>query len=477
MRKASVELHEENDKAVTFAQFGAEFQCKLLQALLTDHRWAQQMSEVIRLEYFEQRHIAFLAERFFAYHTRYKCFPSLRMLVVLIKDELRAHVDATLRDRTVGYNKGIKSNPAMGDLPAIKDMAMQFCRRQAMKDALEASIDLINTEKYDAVVTTMRKALAVGTLPSVGHRFFDDIDARLEKVSRECVPTGLPELDANGILGGGAGKGELFCAVASAGTGKSHWLVQMGVHAIKLGFNVVHYTFELNERYVGIRYDSNLCSIASNDICDNVERVKLKYRDMKCGRLVIKEYPTNTCGVLTIRNHLERLEISEGFKPDLIIVDYADIMKSSRQFDSLRHELKLVYEELRTLAQDVGVPIWTASQGNRAAISADVVGLENLSEAYGKAMVADFIVSISRKPLEKATNTGRLFIAKNRFGRDGIVFPVHIDTSQSLVSVTSAEPIDVEQISKQDVNSLKAALESKWRTVKSERELGLKRVP
>ena len=101
----------------------------------------------------------------------------------------------------------------------------------------------------------------------------------------------------------------------------------------------------------------------------------------------------------------------KSFAPSVIIVDYADIMRSTRQYDSLRHELKLIYEELRNLAMEVNIPIWTASQANRDSAKSDIVGLENMSEAYGKAMVADVVVSLSRKPMEKATGAGRLFVA------------------------------------------------------------------
>ena len=134
------------------------------------------------------------------------------------------------------------------------------------------------------------------------------------------------------------------------------------------------------------------------------------------GRLIIKEYPTGSATVMTIRNHIEKL-LLKSFVPSLIIIDYADIMRSSRRFDSLRHELKLIYEELRNLSMDMNVPIWTASQSNREGANATVVGLENMAEAYGKAMVADVVLSLSRKPMEKASGVGRLFIAKNRAGK------------------------------------------------------------
>ena len=138
-----------------------------------------------------------------------------------------------------------------------------------------------------------------------------------------------------------------------------------GSNAMRNGKNVLHYTFELTESAVGIRYDSNLCNIPSSDVRDNKERVQQFYKDNEdLGRLIIKEYPTGAASVTTIRNHIEKLAL-RNFKPSIILIDYADIMRSSRKYDSLRHELKLIYEELRNLAMDMNIPIWTASQANR----------------------------------------------------------------------------------------------------------------
>ena len=107
-----------------------------------------------------------------------------------------------------------------------------------------------------------------------------------------------------------------------------------------------------------------------------------------------------------------------------------------------------------------------ASQANREASKADIVGLENMSEAYGKAMVADVVVSLSRKPLEKATGAGRLFVAKNRAGRDGIMFPIRIDTSMSTIEILS----DVGEMSVMDAIESNATgtrdmLKSKWKEI------------
>lgn len=246
----------------------------------------------------------------------------------------------------------------------------------------------------------------------------------------------------------------------------SHFLTMIGANALREGKNVLHYTFELSETAVGIRYDSNLCDIDSNEVMDNKDKVVKFYEENKLGRLFIKEYPTNTATVYTLRSHIERLSL-KGFKPDIVIIDYADIMRSSRQFDSLRHELKLVYEELRGMAMEISIPVWTASQSNKEGANAEVIDMTNMSEAYGKAMICDVIISISRRPHEKASGWGRLYIAKNRAGKDGIVYPVKMNTARSKFEIVGASETP-EATSVSDEEAQKQALRAKWKELRSE---------
>lgn len=246
----------------------------------------------------------------------------------------------------------------------------------------------------------------------------------------------------------------------------SHFLTMIGANALREGKNVLHYTFELSETAVGIRYDSNLCDIDSNEVMDNKDKVVKFYEENKLGRLFIKEYPTNTATVYTLRSHIERLSL-KGFKPDIVIIDYADIMRSSRQFDSLRHELKLVYEELRGMAMEISIPVWTASQSNKEGANAEVIDMTNMSEAYGKAMICDVIISVSRRPHEKAGGWGRLYIAKNRAGRDGLVYPVRINTARSKFEITG-ESDTPESAASSDEDAQKKALKVKWSELKNE---------
>jgi replicative DNA helicase len=386
----------------------------------------------------------------------------------MIRDELREGNDIILRDQIIEYLHRAKLNPNPGDLDYVKEKSLDFCKKQAIKAALEEAVTLVASETYEPIINIMKKAISLGNSDTVGHDFFEDFEARFQKISRVTCPTGIAHLDKKEILNGGLARGEIGVVVAPTGVGKSHFLVHLGAAALKVGKNVLHYTFELSESAVGIRYDSNLCNIPSNEVRENKEKIKEKYEEGEFGRLIIKEYPTGSASVMTIRNHIEKLSM-KGFIPSVILIDYADIMRSTRQYDSLRHELKLIYEELRNLAGELNVPVWTASQSNKEGSEKEVVGLTNMGESYAKAQVSDVVLTLSRKETEKSTGMARLFVAKNRAGRDGLLFPVKIDTARSKLQVIddlgALSIADAVQSSNQNSRSL---LKSKWKEITGE---------
>lgn len=450
----------------TLAQFGKSFQEGLVQAMLTDPKWTEALLEVFDPSYFDLKYLQFLSEKYFNYAKKYRVFPTLPLLVTIIKDELKVGTDTIIRDQVIDYLQRIRSNPNPGDLPYIKDKSLEFMRKIALRKALENAVDAMQADKYDTIVDGIRKAVMVGTTPSIGHEFFTDYEARFTKLQRNCVPTGLDELDRKEIFDGGLGAGEYGIVIGGTGAGKSHILTMFGANAMRQGVNVLHYTMELSEEQVGKRYDSNLCDIDSSFVIENKDIILDKYKNMKLGRLMIKYFPTNSASINTLRAHYERL-VLKGFTPGIIIVDYADIMRSTRQYDSLRHELKLIGEELRGFAGEKGIGIWTASQSNKEGTDSDVIDVKNLSEAYSKGFIADVIISISRKSHEKANGSGRLYIAKNRAGRDGLVYPIKIDTARSKIEITGHAG-GLEDVVAEDEKDQKAALRARWKELRSD---------
>jgi replicative DNA helicase len=447
--------------ADNLSNYGDRFQDGVIQALLTDHTWAEQMMEVFESSHFDSKIHQAIADEYFEYCRLYKVFPTVVLLSSMFKNNSKYRYDVTLMQSMVETVNKIKRDERFNDLPYIKEHALAFARKQALKKALIGAVDQMEQNKYESIVESIKKAISVGTAPQLGHDFFNDYESRFTRVVRNCVPTGIEELDAKEILNGGLGSGEIGVIVANTGVGKSHFLTALGCNAMRKGKNVLHYTMELSETQIGMRYDSNLCDIDSSDVVDSKDAILKSYSEHpEYGKLMIKYFPTNSATVYTLRAHIERLELKE-FHPDVVIIDYADVMKSSRQFDSLRHELKLIYEEVRAYAGEKKIPIWTASQGNKEGSTAEVVDLSNMSEAYGKAMVADVVLTLSRRSHEKATGQGRLFVAKNRAGRDGIVYNLNIDTSKSVFKIVGKSD-SFDEVRKEQESEAKTAIKKKW---------------
>jgi replicative DNA helicase len=249
----------------------------------------------------------------------------------------------------------------------------------------------------------------------------------------------------NELLDGGLGKGELGVMVAPAGIGKSWALMNIGANAVKKGKTVLHYTLELNEAYVGLRYDSVITGIANQNLKHYQDDIKEQLEKLD-GELIIKHYPTKTVSVMGIRAHVEKC-IMQDKKPDVIIVDYADLIRGHGQ--EKRHELEGIYEDLRGMAGEYEIPVWTASQANRSALEEDVIDASKVSESYGKVMVADFVLSLSRKVQDKLAGTGRWHVIKNRFGPDGITLPSKMNTSNGQFNIYTDTSLQGQNTQKQ----------------------------
>ena len=270
---------------------------------------------------------------------------------------------------------------------------------------------------------------------------------------RNPISTGLPMLDK--YLSGGLGAGEVGIILAGTGVGKSMMLIFLAAEALKQGLNVLYYTFELSDHMVALRLDAKLAEIPLTTLLNDSEGnerdkvvhklQKIRDRTGKKPRLIVKEYPTKSASIMTMRNHIMKLK-HKGFVPDIILVDYADIMKPISGYKEKRYELESNIEQLRATAGELKVPIWTASQTNREGLNTSIVGLQTISESLAKAMVADAILSIGRDVALAAKGEACYYLAKNRFGDDKVVFTGRFNTS------TLNFTIDKEGVEESEIN-------------------------
>tara|TARA_R110000796_G_scaffold55882_3_gene129809 strand:- start:3957 stop:5327 length:1371 start_codon:yes stop_codon:yes gene_type:complete len=401
----------------TFQLYGAGFQSKLLAVLIKDRIFLQQIHDILDPTYFSSESSQWIAKTIAKYFTDYKTTPTLEVMKVEIdsieQDVLKTTVIDTLKD----VMKHIDSL----DSDYIKDKTLDFCKNQKLKGAILESVQLLQQGKYDAIKSTVDEAMKAGSDKDIGHEYIENVEARFSANSRKTVPT--PWEVINDITDGGLGPGEMGVFVAPAGIGKSMALVNAAAHCAKQGLNVVYYTLELSDTYVGGRFDSYYTGIPTSDLKYHRDEVEIAMNKLK-GKLIIKYWPTKTASVNTIAAHLDKCAI-QGAVPDIVFLDYADLLRDTGSNKNARHDQVLggIYEELRGLAGLHQIPLWTASQANRSAAEMEVIEADKIAESYTKVMVADFIVSLSRKTADKISGTGRWHIIKNRFGPDGLTFP------------------------------------------------------
>jgi replicative DNA helicase len=440
-------------KQETFQKFGKNFQENLCHLMLQDRTFCDQISEVIDVEFIQYEHLRIFVKMLTDYRTKYRQHPSYETMATIITSEVVNYTDALKKQLTQFYAKVI-NNSDIESTDFIKDHAIDFCRKQVLKKAMIQSVHLLKSSSFEEIQKVIEEAMKLGTNVDFGHDWHMDIDDRYRVKTRNPITTGFARFDE--ITQGGFGQSELGVVIAPTGAGKSMALVHIGATALKESKTVIYYTLELAEGVVGQRFDSCITDIKLNDLLRNKFNVIEKLKEIN-GHLIIKEYPSKSASTQTIRSHIERLK-KRGIKPDMIIVDYADLLKPVKSQGEKRHELESIYEELRGVAQREKCAVITASQTNRGGLNAEVITMESISEAFSKCFVADFIFSLSRTPQDKQANTGRVFIAKNRNGPDGLVFPIFADWSNVTMKVlekSSNEEDKPEMSSKDNLRFLK----------------------
>ena len=402
------------------SDYGWGFQVKVLAAMFTDRLFLQQISDIIRAEYFDSDANSWLLDIILTHFREYKTPPSKDVLKVKITEIENDILKATILEQLKDVFRFMESD----DLTFVKDEILKFCKNQEIKQAIMDSVSLLKHGNFDEIKIKIDSAMKAGADTNIGLEYVTDVAARYNEAARHTITTGWDVIDD--LMDGGLAPGELGVVMAPAGIGKSWLLINIGAHAVKAGKTVIHYTLELNENYVGQRYDSVLTGIPAQNLKNYREDIEAKMLTLK-GDLIVKYYPTKSVGVMGLKAHIEKT-IMLGKKPDLVIVDYGDLLKVNIKKD--KHEaLEDLYEELRGMAGEYAIPVWTASQAGRSALEDDIIEADKIASSYGKVMVADFLMSLSRKVEDKMSGTGRGHVIKNRFGPDGITLPSKINTN------------------------------------------------
>jgi hypothetical protein len=441
-------------------KFGPDFQLKVISTLIRDKTFFERVVDIIDLQAFQNESHRWIVKECIQYLMEYKDTPTAE--VFKIRCDTIANPD--FKAAVISQLHAISLHKNAPDLQFCKEQFLEFCKNQTLKNAIYQSCNHLERGEYDEIKSLVDKAMKAGMERNIGHNYHQDVAVRMSEMCRKVTPTGWAVVDE--LLDGGLGPGELGVIVAPAGIGKSWLLCSLGSKAMKAGKNVAHFTLELNENYVGLRYDCCFTGINFQEIKHKQEIVEEKLKHIK-GKLFVKYFPLKTVSAQSLKFHVERIQTLHNFKIDVMIVDYADILKplEKEKNSNSYSEMGGIYEELRQAAGELQIPVWTASQTNRAGGQEDVVQAHNIADSYRKIMTADFVLSVSRNTTDKANNTARCHVIKNRFGQDGITLYSKMDTSTGqieLYDTKTKESGEIQALMEDGDNSLKAQLKNKW---------------
>jgi len=453
-------------EVASFAHYGKSFQEKLTRLVLEDRQFSDQISEVMDIGFFETKYLQIFNEKIFTYKTKYGTHPTKSIVETILRTELEDENELVKKQVRDFFARVRTNEEDVKDAAYVKEHALEFCKKQKLKEAMLKSVELLKDNSFEKIKSTLDDALKLGTDTDFGYDYILDFEKRFELKARNPVTTGWKEID--NIIHGGLGKGELGVVVAPTGAGKSMALVHLGAQAIKQGRNVIHYTLELQDTVIGNRYDACITGFGLNALHGLKDEIYEKIKDMS-GGLIIKEYPTKSASTQTLRAHLEKLRKRE-VPIDMIIMDYGDLLRPVAAQKEKRNELESIYEELRGIAQEYECPLWTASQTNRSGLNAEVITMESISEAFNKCFVADFICSISRTIDDKVSNTARMFVAKNRNGPDGLVYPMHMNTKNIDLKVLPYQGDTPSSIALVTAKEQKEKLQEKYKEFKEDKK-------
>lgn len=441
-------------------KYGLEFQVKIIASILTDKTFLERVVDIIEVDAFESEAHRWLIKEIIQYHTEYKDLPTMQVFKLRV-DTIE---NPEFKESVVDQLRHVYMKISEKDLQFVREQFLEFCKNQKLKNAIIDSVDFLKTGEYEKIKGLVDKAMKAGMERNLGHNYHKDLASRMSVMCRNTTSTGWEVVDS--LMDGGLGPGELGIVVAPAGIGKSWLLCSLGAKAMMQGKNVAHFTLELNENYVGLRYDCCFSGIDFQEIKHRQDEVSEVIKRIN-GKLFVKYFPLKTVSAQSLKFHIERIQALEGIKIDLMVVDYADILRplEKEKNSNSYSEAGGIYEELRQAAGELQIPVWTASQTNRGGLSEDVVQAHNIADSYRKIMTADFVISVARNTTDKANNTARCHVIKNRFGPDGITLYAKMNTGNGDIQVYDAkskESLAIQSSMEDDESSMKSMLKNKW---------------
>lgn len=415
--------------------FEPVFEDKLVQTMLVDHDFSEQIFEVIDPIYFEQDYTKAFAKILRDYYFDYETFPSSELLPSIVEKNISNSLTVK---RCNNFLEKIKKKPLNGDIEYVKDRSLEFFRMRSILETLESEVFPRITEgtgKLEEIIPIIEKSISKGTDRDIGYEYHDDEEDRFNEEIVKTVPS--PWTAINKFLkGDGFGEKRVVTFIAPPGAGKSSLLVNCGKSALLQGLTVVHYTFELDKYEVASKYDASITGFEIETLSANKSGVLLSLRAKlpEDAKLFIKEYPVRGASVQTIKSHLSKLKL-RGIVPDLIIIDQGGNLKSIRKNNEERFNLSDNWLDMKNLAQLMKVPVLTAHQVNRTGYNDDIILPDQIAGCFDILGTTDIMITMARSVSQKKNGLGKIYFAKNRQGKDGIILGYAINGNTAQIDI------------------------------------------
>lgn len=464
-----------SSKRKDFTYLGKDFQTRLLKQILTDRQFSESIMDIMDANYFEDEFFRKIAITIKSAYEKYETVPDMSSLEMRLMDAAKDKIQKDFILRQLRHVKDAEMN----DGPWVQERALLFCKQQELKKSvkeIQEIIDKGDIDDYDKCEEILKRALETGNGKDDGIDVFHDMDSVLCDDFRKPIPTGIKGLDD--CMDGGLSKGELGVILAPFGVGKTTMITKIANTAKNEGYNVLQIFFEDNPKVIQRKHLSCWSGYNLNDLRHHTDELKeiAVEKGKEVGQLKLKKFASDGTTIPHIRQYI-RKQIAQGFKPDIVLVDYIDCVQSSKAFKESWDAEGNVMRQFETMLSEMDIAGWTAVQGNRSSIGAETVDSTMIGGSIKKGQIGHFIVSIAKSLPQKESGLANMAILKSRFGKDGIVFTdaifnngtIQIEIVEDNGGKSFMQAKDDKETNKQkDVNKILSAAKARQRTLEEE---------
>jgi replicative DNA helicase len=411
-------MSKKDNKNLKF--LGYNFQLKLLKQFIEDEKFSETIIDSFEPMYFDNEYLRLISAAIKNHYEKYETIPTYETLKQIINTEVTRDIPKESSLALIDEINQLDNK----DWEFVQETSIVFVQQQELKKAnikIQKVLEKGETEKFSECETYIKEALEVGQKNDDGIDVFHAVDDVLSDDFRKPVPTGIVGLD--NLMDGGLSKGELGVILAPFGVGKTTLVTRMANTAYNLGYNVVQIFFEDNPKVIQRKHYTCWSEVPLNELTDRKDDVKEAIDRFKGkeGYLKLKKMPSDGTTIPHIKQYLRKLA-ANGEKPDIIFLDYIDCVESTKQYKDDYSAEGPIMRQFETMIAELDVVGWTAIQGNRSSIGANVVEADMIGGSIKKGQIGHFIMSVAKTLDQKEEGRATMAILKSRFGKDGVIF-------------------------------------------------------